>query len=166
MSSRTATLIGLTAILMWSLLSVLTVATGTIPAFQLMAMTFAIGALAAFASFPFRPRAIAAPGVARCTSHAARAPGRPHARGASAALPCHPLAFAAARGLTGRAHGAAAAIRNQESGIGAQELGAAARGAKAGRGERVGSRVWARSRDGRVGGLEGAGRTAYGFSPL
>src|SRR5215467_766678 len=45
MSSRTATLIGLTAILMWSLLAVLTVATGTIPAFQLAAMTFAIGAL-------------------------------------------------------------------------------------------------------------------------
>ncbi|HYP11762.1 MAG TPA: EamA family transporter, partial [Xanthobacteraceae bacterium] len=45
MSPRTATLIGLTATLMWSLLSVLTVATGTIPAFQLAAMTFAIGAL-------------------------------------------------------------------------------------------------------------------------
>jgi drug/metabolite transporter (DMT)-like permease len=45
MSPRTATLIGLTAILMWSLLSVLTVATGTVPPFQLAAMTFAIGAL-------------------------------------------------------------------------------------------------------------------------
>jgi drug/metabolite transporter (DMT)-like permease len=45
MTSRTATLIGLTAILMWSLLSVMTVATGKIPAFQLAAMTFAIGAL-------------------------------------------------------------------------------------------------------------------------
>jgi drug/metabolite transporter (DMT)-like permease len=45
MSARTATLIGLTAILMWSLLSVLTVATGKIPPFQLAAMTFAIGAL-------------------------------------------------------------------------------------------------------------------------
>ena len=45
MTSRTATLIGLTAILMWSLLAVLTVATGKIPAFQLAAMTFAIGAL-------------------------------------------------------------------------------------------------------------------------
>ena len=44
MSPRTATLIGLTAILMWSLLAVLTVATGKIPAFQLAAMTFAIGA--------------------------------------------------------------------------------------------------------------------------
>ena len=45
MTPRTATLIGLTAILMWSLLSVMTVATGTIPAFQLAAMTFAIGAV-------------------------------------------------------------------------------------------------------------------------
>ena len=60
MASRTATLIGLTAILMWSLLAVLTVATGKIPAFQLAAMTFAIGALVAFASFLFRPRAFAA----------------------------------------------------------------------------------------------------------
>jgi drug/metabolite transporter (DMT)-like permease len=45
MTSRTATLIGLAAILMWSLLAVMTVATGKIPAFQLAAMTFAIGAL-------------------------------------------------------------------------------------------------------------------------
>ncbi|WGD52949.1 EamA family transporter [Bradyrhizobium sp. CB1650] len=45
MTSRTATLIGLTAILMWSLLAVMTVATGKIPAFQLAAMTFAIGGL-------------------------------------------------------------------------------------------------------------------------
>jgi drug/metabolite transporter (DMT)-like permease len=60
MPPRTATFIGLTAILMWSLLAVLTVATGKIPAFQLAAMTFAIGALVAFASFLFRPRAFAA----------------------------------------------------------------------------------------------------------
>src|ERR1700744_5066427 len=45
MTPRTATLIGLTAILMWSLLAAMTVATGTIPAFQIAAMTFAIGAL-------------------------------------------------------------------------------------------------------------------------
>jgi drug/metabolite transporter (DMT)-like permease len=44
-TQRTATLIGLTAILMWSLLALLTVATGKIPAFQLAAMTFAVGAL-------------------------------------------------------------------------------------------------------------------------
>jgi len=60
MTPRTATLIGLTAILMWSLLSVLTVATGKIPAFQLAAMTFGIGAAVAFASFLFRPVAFGA----------------------------------------------------------------------------------------------------------
>jgi drug/metabolite transporter (DMT)-like permease len=60
MTPRTATLVGLTAILMWSLLSVLTVATGKIPAFQLAAMTFAIGAALAFASFLFRPSAFVA----------------------------------------------------------------------------------------------------------
>jgi drug/metabolite transporter (DMT)-like permease len=60
MSPRTATLTGLTAILMWSLLAVLTVATGKIPAFQLAAMTFAIGALVAFTSFLFRPSAFGA----------------------------------------------------------------------------------------------------------
>ena len=40
-----ATLIGLTAILMWSLLALLTVATGRVPPFQLAALTFAVGAL-------------------------------------------------------------------------------------------------------------------------
>src|SRR3954467_13050751 len=60
MTPRAATLIGLTAILMWSLLAVLTVATGKIPAFQLAAMTFGIGALVAFASFTWRPSAFAA----------------------------------------------------------------------------------------------------------
>lgn len=60
MTPRTATLVGLTAILMWSLLSVMTVATGTIPAFQLAAMTFAIGAAVAFTSFLFRPSAFGA----------------------------------------------------------------------------------------------------------
>src|SRR5437660_4540976 len=60
MTPRAATLIGLSAIVMWSLLAVLTVATGKIPAFQLAAMTFAIGALVAFASFLFRPAAFGA----------------------------------------------------------------------------------------------------------
>jgi drug/metabolite transporter (DMT)-like permease len=60
MTSRTATLIGLTAILMWSLLSVLTVATGKIPAFQLVAMTFAIGAVVVSLTWIGRPEAIGA----------------------------------------------------------------------------------------------------------
>ncbi len=60
MTPRTATLIGLTAILMWSLLAALTVATGKIPAFQLAAMTFAIGALTGFLTWIGRPGAIRA----------------------------------------------------------------------------------------------------------
>jgi len=60
LTSRTATLIGLTAIVMWSLLAVLTLATGKIPAFQLAAMTFAIGALVGFLTFIGRPQAIRA----------------------------------------------------------------------------------------------------------
>src|SRR3984957_17796896 len=58
MTSRTATLIGLTAILMWSLLAALTVATGQIPAFQLAAMTFAIGALVGPVTWIARPNAL------------------------------------------------------------------------------------------------------------
>ena len=57
MSSRTSTLIGLTAILTWSLLAVLTVATGKIPAFQLAALTFAIGALVGSLTWIGRPDA-------------------------------------------------------------------------------------------------------------
>ena len=60
MSPRTATLIGLTAILMWSLLSVMTVATGRIPAFQLAAMTFAIGGVVGLLTWIGRPQAIRA----------------------------------------------------------------------------------------------------------
>ena len=60
MSPRTATLIGLTAILMWSLLAMLTVATGKIPAFQLAAITFAIGGLVGLSTFIRRPEALSA----------------------------------------------------------------------------------------------------------
>jgi drug/metabolite transporter (DMT)-like permease len=60
MTPRTATLIGLTSILMFSLLAALTVATGKIPAFQLAAMTFAIGALAGFLTWIGRPDAASA----------------------------------------------------------------------------------------------------------
>src|ERR1700744_6144476 len=58
MTPRAATLIGLPAILMWSLLAAMTVATGTIPAFQLAAMTFAIGALVGSFAWISRPDAI------------------------------------------------------------------------------------------------------------
>ena len=43
MSSLRSTFIGFSAILMWSLLALLTVASGEVPPFQLAAMTFAIG---------------------------------------------------------------------------------------------------------------------------
>jgi drug/metabolite transporter (DMT)-like permease len=57
MTSSTATLIGFAAILMWSLLSLLTVASGTVPLFQLAAMTFAVGGGLGAASWAFRPGA-------------------------------------------------------------------------------------------------------------
>ncbi len=67
MTSRTATLFGLTAIVMWSLLAVLTVATGYIPAFQLAAMTFAIGGAVGSATVLLRggaTRALRLPAIA------------------------------------------------------------------------------------------------------
>lgn len=60
MAARIATLIGLTAILMWSLLAALTVATGRVPAFQLLAMTFAIGACIGPLTWTVRPGAFRA----------------------------------------------------------------------------------------------------------
>ena len=60
MSRNRATLIGLTAILMWSSLAVLTAASGLVPAFQLAAMTFLIGGTLGAASWLFRPKAKAA----------------------------------------------------------------------------------------------------------
>jgi drug/metabolite transporter (DMT)-like permease len=60
MTSSSATLVGLTAIVMWSLLAALTVATGRVPPFQLLAMTFAIGACIGPLTWLWRPGAIAA----------------------------------------------------------------------------------------------------------
>jgi drug/metabolite transporter (DMT)-like permease len=84
MTPRTATLIGLAAILMWSLLSVMTVATGLIPPFQLMAMTFAIGAVASFA---VRPQA----------RHALKQPWRAALVGIGGLFGYHALYFVALR---------------------------------------------------------------------
>ena len=67
MTKRSATLIGMTAVLMWSLLAVLTVASGTMPPFQLAAVTFAIGACVGALSWIVRPggwRALRQPLVA------------------------------------------------------------------------------------------------------
>ncbi|EKS33693.1 aromatic amino acid exporter YddG [Afipia clevelandensis] len=60
MTASTATLIGLTAIVMWSLLAALTVATGRVPPFQLLAMTFAIGACVGPLTWLWRPSAMRA----------------------------------------------------------------------------------------------------------
>jgi len=60
MKSSTATLIGFSAILMWSLLSMFTVASGAVPPFQLAAMTFAIGGGLGALTWVFRPGASAA----------------------------------------------------------------------------------------------------------
>jgi drug/metabolite transporter (DMT)-like permease len=60
MTTRTATTIGLTAILFWSLLAMFTAATGTIPPFQLNAMTFLIGGLLGVTSWIVRPQGIKA----------------------------------------------------------------------------------------------------------
>jgi drug/metabolite transporter (DMT)-like permease len=60
MTTRTATTIGLTAILLWSMLALFTAATGTIPPFQLNAMTFLVGGLVGVASWVARPQGLKA----------------------------------------------------------------------------------------------------------
>jgi len=50
-----ATLIGFTAVAMWALLATLTAASGSVPPFQLSAMTFAIGTLVGLAARMVRP---------------------------------------------------------------------------------------------------------------
>ncbi len=57
MKSR-ATLIGFTAILMWSLLALMTAASGKMPPFQLAAVTFLIGSLRALSCWQPSPRAL------------------------------------------------------------------------------------------------------------
>jgi drug/metabolite transporter (DMT)-like permease len=54
-----ATLIGFTAVLMWSLLALMSAASGAVPPFQLAAMTFLIGGLMGAATWPFRKGAVA-----------------------------------------------------------------------------------------------------------
>jgi drug/metabolite transporter (DMT)-like permease len=57
MSSRAATITGFGAAALWALLALFTAATGPVPPFQLLAMTFAIGGALGAASWPFRPGA-------------------------------------------------------------------------------------------------------------
>lgn len=60
MSPRLATLTGSGAILLWSSLAALTAISGTVPAFQLAAMTFLVGGLVGAVSWLWRPQAMAA----------------------------------------------------------------------------------------------------------
>jgi drug/metabolite transporter (DMT)-like permease len=60
MTTRIATTIGLTAILLWSMLALFTAATGMIPPFQLNAMTFLVGGLVGVASWIARPQGLKA----------------------------------------------------------------------------------------------------------
>ncbi len=61
LSRPTATLTGFSAVLLWSLLAALTAASGTMPAFQLTAITFAIGGLSLLAIRPGAIRAMRQP---------------------------------------------------------------------------------------------------------
>src|SRR3954471_412915 len=87
MSSCTATLVGCGALALWSLLALLTAASGTAPPFQLAAMTFAIGGALGAASWAFRPWAV----------HALRQPPRVWALGVGGLFGYHALYFSALR---------------------------------------------------------------------
>jgi drug/metabolite transporter (DMT)-like permease len=58
MTTRAATSIGFTAVLLWSLLALFTAASGTVPPFQLAAMTFVLGGLVGVSTWIVRPRAM------------------------------------------------------------------------------------------------------------
>lgn len=60
MTRSASTLTGFTAILLWSLLALFTAASGNVPPFQLMAMTFALGGTIGLVSWLFRPHALRA----------------------------------------------------------------------------------------------------------
>jgi drug/metabolite transporter (DMT)-like permease len=60
LARSTATLIGFSAILLWSFLAFFTAASGKVPAFQLTAITFGIGGLAGVALWAVRPQAMKA----------------------------------------------------------------------------------------------------------
>jgi drug/metabolite transporter (DMT)-like permease len=60
MTTRTATSIGFIAILLWALLALFTAASGTVPPFQLAAMTFLVAGLVGVASWVARPQGVKA----------------------------------------------------------------------------------------------------------
>ena len=82
-----ATLVGFGAVALWSLLALLTAATGTVPPFQLAAMTFAIGGTAGVLSWLGRPGA----------SRALRQPAIVWALGIGGLFGYHALYFTALR---------------------------------------------------------------------
>src|SRR5882757_10131061 len=86
-SHSAATLIGFSAVLMWSLLALLTVLSGTVPPFQLAAMTFAIGGTLGAATWAFRS------GAAR----ALKQPAKVWALGVGGLFGYHALFFFALR---------------------------------------------------------------------
>ena len=57
MGKTTATLTGFTAVLMWAMLAMLSARSGTMPPFQLAAITFLIGGSLGLVSWAFRPGA-------------------------------------------------------------------------------------------------------------
>ena len=87
MSPFSATLVGLGAVALWSLLALFTAATGTVPPFQLAAMTFAIGGSLGLVSWVARPHAI----------RALRQPPAVWALGIGGLFGYHALYFAALR---------------------------------------------------------------------
>jgi drug/metabolite transporter (DMT)-like permease len=87
MSSVAATLIGFSAIVLWSLLAALTAAAGPIPAFQMNAMCFGVGAAAAILMWVRRPE----------RAHALRQPFHVWAHGIAGLFGYHALYFAALR---------------------------------------------------------------------
>lgn len=60
LSRRTATAIGFCAVLLWASLAVLTAASGDVPPFELLSLSFGVGGLAGAALWIVRPRAAAA----------------------------------------------------------------------------------------------------------
>ena len=87
MSPRTATSIGLVAIALWALLALFTAASGTVPAFQLTALTFLVGGLSGALSWLWRPGA----------TRALRQPLRVWTLGVGGLFGYHALYFAALR---------------------------------------------------------------------
>ncbi len=85
MSRGLATTFGFGAAALWSLLAILTVATGSVPPFQVLATTFAAGSLVGMSTW------IARPGAAR----ALRQPARIWALGIAGLFGYHALYFAA-----------------------------------------------------------------------